>query len=66
MLAASSISDGAEFPPDQHEAIEAFCAEVPEHPQGGRVEGGIVLAEGGPEGFVEAFGVYMDTAESQR
>lgn len=56
---------GAEFPPDQRQALEAFCAEVSKHPQGGNVEGRIVLAEDGHEEFVEALRVYMDTGEFQ-
>lgn len=54
---------GAEFPADQREALEVFCAEVQKHPQGGRVEGRIVLAEDEPDGFIQALRIYMDTKE---
>jgi len=56
---------GAEFPADVRAALEAFCIEVSKHPQGGTVEGRVVLAEDGPDGFVEALRVYMDTLEFQ-
>lgn len=56
---------GSEFPPDQRDALEAFCVEVSKHPQGCKVEGRMVLAEDGPDGFVEALRIYMDIGEFQ-
>lgn len=55
--------EGAELPADQRKDLEAFCAEVQKHPQGGRIEGRIVLAEDEPDGFTQALRIYMDTDE---
>lgn len=57
---------GAPFPADLRKALEDFCLRVEAHPQGGPVEGRIVLAKDEPEGMTKAVRKYMDSGEFSR